>query len=107
MTAGRLFAIGFIYLCTTVAWFILGGTVVARTGEQDGELRGEVTRLWGGEHVQAAPDAWWEERREVARQVEETDAQGNRALRTVIETVVDKRPVPFVRTRAKVSLALD
>jgi hypothetical protein len=107
MTPARLVAIGFIYLCTTVAWFVLGGTVVARTGDADGQLREEVARLWGGRHVQEAPSAWWEETRDVARQVEETDTQGNRVLRTVVERVVDKHPAPFVRTRAKVALSLD
>ncbi len=36
MTAARLAAIGFIFVCTAVAWSVLGGTVVGRTGETDG-----------------------------------------------------------------------
>lgn len=39
---GRLISIIFIYACTTVAWFILGGTVVMRSEKQDGKLRGAV-----------------------------------------------------------------
>src|SRR3954467_3394466 len=57
MTPLRLFAIGFIFVSTTVAWMILGNTVTNRSGEADGTLRAEVERLWGGEHVQRAPTA--------------------------------------------------
>lgn len=55
MTPTRLIAIGAIFFCTTIAWMILGSTVVARTGESDGRLRHEVESLWGREHRQEAP----------------------------------------------------
>ena len=57
MTPIRLVAIGFIFLCTAVAWMVLGSTVTARSGEADGSLRAEVEQLWGGEHLQRAPVA--------------------------------------------------
>src|SRR6266545_6258829 len=38
----RLLAIGFIYLCTAVAWSTLGASVVSRTGEFDSRLSKEV-----------------------------------------------------------------
>ena len=57
MTPARLLAIGFIYCCTAVAWSVLGGTIVGRTGESDSRLAEEVTRLWGGRHNQVAPTA--------------------------------------------------
>ncbi len=107
MTAPRLFGIGFIFLCTAVAWFILGGTVVARTGEQDESLRQEVARLWGGTHLQTAPTAWFETERTVERNVEEVDASGQRVVRTVSERVVDRHALPLVRSRVDVGLELD
>ena len=56
MTPVRLIAIGSIFLFTTIAWIILGSTVVARTGESDGRIRHEVESLWGSEHRQRAPE---------------------------------------------------
>ena len=56
MSPLRLVAIGSIFFFTTIAWMILGGTIVERTGESDGRLRHEVEMLWGSEHNQRAPD---------------------------------------------------
>jgi hypothetical protein len=46
MTVPRLFAIALIFLMTTAAWFILGTSVVVRTGESDARLEKEVRQLW-------------------------------------------------------------
>jgi len=69
MTTPRLLAIGFIFLCTAVAWSILGSTVVGRTGQMDGRLSQEVARLWGGQHVQVAPQASVRRPREVEEEI--------------------------------------
>jgi len=53
----RLAAITLIFLCTSVAWMILGGTIAWRTDENSGRLRGSVTSLWGAPHAQKAPFA--------------------------------------------------
>ena len=76
MTTPRLLAIGFIFVCTAVAWSVLGGTVVERTGERDGRLSQEVAQLWGGHHVQVAPQAIVRRPRQVDEQVKEQDGQG-------------------------------
>lgn len=52
---GRIFAISFIFICTTVAWFVLGGTVVNRTNNSEGSLRTQVGQLWGSPLLQKAP----------------------------------------------------
>ena len=51
----RLLAIAFIFCCTSVAWLILGGTIVARSSTSAEHLRGRVQSVWGAPHVQAAP----------------------------------------------------
>ncbi len=51
----HIIAIAFIFGCTSVAWFILGGAVTVRTHEQDSTLRSAVGELWGGRQVQHAP----------------------------------------------------
>lgn len=58
MTA-RLIAIGFIYFCTTLAWVVLGGTLLARTGERTARLRDQVASTWGSPHQQSPPTLEW------------------------------------------------
>ncbi|MDP8246555.1 MAG: inner membrane CreD family protein [Candidatus Tritonobacter lacicola] len=56
MTMGKsLLAIIFIFICSTVAWVVLGTTVVVRTHEQDTKLKRAVGRLWGNAQRQKAP----------------------------------------------------
>lgn len=55
MTVRRLFAIIFIFACTSVAWAILGGSIAARTYSGYDTLSRQVAELWGAPHVQMAP----------------------------------------------------
>ncbi len=55
MTARRLFAIIFIFICTSVAWAILGGSISYRTYSGYTALGQQVAELWGAPHVQRAP----------------------------------------------------
>jgi hypothetical protein len=53
--AKRIAAILFIFCSTSVAWFILGGTICARTAGLDARLKPRVASLWGEAQEQAAP----------------------------------------------------
>jgi inner membrane protein involved in colicin E2 resistance len=53
----RLFAIVFIFCGASVAWMILGGTIMSRTGASSDRLRGRVQSIWGAPQTQAAPYA--------------------------------------------------
>ena len=53
----RIVAIGFIFLCTAVAWMILGSTVFYRTYDSDSSLRRSVASIWGAPQEQAPPTA--------------------------------------------------
>lgn len=53
----RLIAIGFIFFCTTMAWFVLAATIHARTAETSASLRGRVESVWGSQHAQQPPVA--------------------------------------------------
>ena len=55
MTVQRLIAIGFILVCVTVAWAILGASVTMRTNSGYETLGRQVEELWGAPHVQTAP----------------------------------------------------
>ena len=107
MTIPRLFAIGFIFLCTAVAWSTLGASVVSRTGESDERLAREVAQLWGGKHDQVAPSAAVERPREVTEHVQEKDAKGQLVTREVTRTVLDRVPVLLDASQVRVDLELD
>ena len=107
MTAARLAAIGFIFLCTALAWSVLGSTVVGRTGETDGRLTQEVAQLWGGHHVQLAPQAFVLRPRVVEEEVKEQDARGRTVVRTVKRTVIDEVPFAAAASRVRVDLGLE
>jgi hypothetical protein len=55
MTLKRLFAIGFIIVCTAVGWFILGTSVLVRSGVSLNRCGPGVTGGWGPIMVQSHP----------------------------------------------------
>jgi hypothetical protein len=56
----KLSAIVFIYICTAIAWFILGSTILYRTKTQDDKLKDAVGQLWGTMQIQKAPSVYYE-----------------------------------------------
>lgn len=54
----RLAAITFIFICTAIGWFILAGSVMVRTDSADSQMRRAVSRLWGTEQTQMAPQIY-------------------------------------------------
>ena len=107
MNGSRLFAIGFIYCCTAVAWSTLGASVVVRTGESDDRLAKEVAQLWGGRHEQVAPTVTIDRPRQVQERVQERDEKGQLVTRDVTREVVDKAPLSLDGSRIKVDVGLD
>ncbi len=107
MNVSRLIAIGFIFCCTAVAWFTLGGTLMSRTGESDERLAREVEQLWGGRHNQVAPDAWVERPGQVTEEVEETGKDGKQTKRQVTRTVIQRDVLPLDESHIQVDLHLD
>jgi inner membrane protein involved in colicin E2 resistance len=53
----RLAAILFIFCCASVAWIVLGVTILSRTDSAEGRLRGRVQSVWGAPQTQLAPFA--------------------------------------------------
>ncbi len=53
----RIAAITFIFVCTTVAWMILGSTIFARTYDRIDRLENSVGSTWGTAQVQSPPVA--------------------------------------------------
>jgi hypothetical protein len=55
MSVFRLVGIIFIFICTTIAWSILGASIMMRTNSGYAQLDRQVENLWGSEHYQKAP----------------------------------------------------
>jgi len=55
MTVWRLIGIIFIFVCTTIAWGILGASIMVRTESGYDLLGSQVEGLWGSAHYQKAP----------------------------------------------------
>jgi len=53
----RLLAITFIFVCTTIAWCVLGSTIYMRTYERGPALRDKVASSWGSPQTQSPPRA--------------------------------------------------
>ena len=98
----RLVAIGFVFLCSSIAWGILAGVTERRTHSVDRELRQQVERIWGAPHVQEPPAVTWTEK--TARKVESVE-DGRKVLRTVEVRV--PHAIPLQASAIDVALGLD
>ncbi len=98
----RLLAIGFIFACTSIAWFILAGVTTSRTFKADSNLRSQVERVWGAPHVQLPPAATWTEM--TTRQVE-TIEDGKKIVKTVDRRI--DHPLALAASDVDVGLKLD
>jgi inner membrane protein involved in colicin E2 resistance len=98
----RLIAIGFIFVCTSVAWAILAGVTERRTHSADQSLRHQVERVWGAPHAQAPPAATWVER--VQRKIEVVEDK-KKVVKTVEDRITHRLPVES--SRIEVMLKLD
>jgi inner membrane protein involved in colicin E2 resistance len=93
----RIAALTFIFVCTSVAWMILGATIFARTDSpQSSELKSRVASSWGTAQQQSPPTASYQ--REVTTNVD-TD-KGTKQVKST-ETV----PIPI--EASKIDLALN
>jgi hypothetical protein len=53
----QIAALALIFVCTTVAWMILGATTFSRTYSSNQQLAGHVTSTWGSPQEQSPPTA--------------------------------------------------
>ncbi|MFQ5745111.1 MAG: hypothetical protein ACE5HV_16240, partial [Acidobacteriota bacterium] len=94
MSASRLMGILFIFCCSALAWFVLGVSLAHRTGAYDSRLQREVTMLWGGRHVQVAPQAWIRVIDHRTETIEENNEVGATVTRHVSKEVESWQPIP-------------
>jgi inner membrane protein involved in colicin E2 resistance len=98
----RLLAITFIFICTSIAWAVLGGTILYRTNSSDDRLRQRVQSVWGVPQTQEAPALEYF----LPRAVEETiDVQGQK--QRVERTRLESHAVPPSASDIGVNLGLE
>src|SRR2546428_5784806 len=86
----RIAAITFIFLCTAVAWAILGTTIFQRTYDSGSSSDSRVESTWGAPQSQSPPQASFDE--QVPRK--ETTTENGKKIETVTqETVTTQLPV--------------
>jgi inner membrane protein involved in colicin E2 resistance len=98
----HLLAIAFIFVCTSIAWMILGGTIYTRTTASNSSLKGRVVSTWGSDQQQKPPEASFK-RPEVRKVVTEKDGKKIEEERTVMVPVL----LPLERTRANAQIDLE
>ena len=98
----RLFAIGFIFACVSVAWMILAGATSSRTRSADSSLKSRVSQLWGAPQTQLPPLVGTEDK--VRRRVESVE-NGVKVERIVEESVLHR--IALDASDIKVDLKLD
>src|SRR4030095_6129489 len=98
----RISAIIFIFLCTAVAWAILGTPIVQRTYDSGNASVASVASTWGAPQKQSPPSAWFEET--VARK--EVTTQNGAKVETVTQEKLSTR-LPLESSHLNVDLNLD
>jgi hypothetical protein len=107
VTVRRLIAIVVIFLGASVAWAVLGSSLLARAGEFDRRIEQEVEALWGRPHHQVAPVAQML-RPGTQTEIVETTRDGAPPIREqVTRPMVSEIPLPLERTQGNVDLNLE
>lgn len=96
----RIIAITFIFICTSVAWFILGGTVFSRTYNSGFAAHSKVESTWGSDQNQAPPAASY-------ILVETRDEESVEAGKKVVKKVQTQRVIDLPLEASKVNVGLD
>ncbi|HEX3250945.1 MAG TPA: inner membrane CreD family protein [Pyrinomonadaceae bacterium] len=96
----RIIAITFIFICTSIAWAILGATIFARTYDSGSLSSGRVASTWGTAQNQEPPTASF--KTQVDKQ-QETIENGVKVVKTVTEESTTWLPLE----NSKIDVALD
>jgi inner membrane protein involved in colicin E2 resistance len=98
----RIIAISFIFICASIAWAVLGGTIFSRTYDSGSSSSSRVASTWGTEQNQSPPTASF--KTQVSRQ-QETIENGKKETKTVQEEYLTS--LPLESSNIDVNLDLD
>lgn len=97
----RIAAIVFIWVCTTVAWIVLGETIFSRTYSSDEKLQSRVGSTWGTKQEQGPPRAYYSRNEQ---RLVETETDGKKTVRT--DHVLVNYDLPLEGSQINVDLDL-
>src|SRR6266849_5749827 len=98
----RIAALVFIFVCTTIAWIILGATIFSRTYNSGPGLSEKVQSSWGSPQFQSPPSAAYNY---TVTHKTMTVVDGRSVQQTTEENV--QAPLPLESSRMDVSLNLE
>lgn len=98
----RIIAIAFIFVCASIAWAILGGTIFTRTYSLDAVAENRVASTWGSPQNQAPPSASFTR---IVPKSEEIIENGKKTVKTIKEEVTT--PLPLESSAIDVALELE
>ena len=86
----RIIAIALIFVCTSIAWAILGATIFSRTYDSASSSDNRVASTWGAPQDQALPSASYTE---LVPKKEESTENGKKIIKTIQEEVTTQLPL--------------
>jgi len=98
----RIAAIIFIFIGTSIAWMILGGTISSRTSNSSNELSGHVLSTWGTAQEQTPPTATY-----TKTELAKVTYQEHGKTLTRVDKYEHEIPLSLTSTRVNVDLHLD
>ncbi|HSE30999.1 MAG TPA: inner membrane CreD family protein [Pyrinomonadaceae bacterium] len=96
----RIIAIAFIFICTSVAWLILGATIFSRTYNSGFESHSSVESTWGAAQNQAPPTAGY-------AVVEIKDEESVENGKKIIKKVETQRTIDLPLESSTINVHLD
>src|SRR5690348_14849339 len=97
----RIVAVIFILVCSTIAWAVLGSTLLVRTYSANNALSGQVQSIWGAPQVQSPPAAFYVQTTE--KDVESTQQRVTTSHKEEVRTDV---PLPLESSTINVDLGV-
>ncbi|MGA2377221.1 MAG: inner membrane CreD family protein, partial [Candidatus Sulfotelmatobacter sp.] len=97
----QILALAFIFVCTSIAWVILGATIFNRTYGSHEQLQGRVASTWGTAQEQSPPTATY-----TTTDVVNTTTVENGKVIVRSKTEHWQVPMPVQASRIKVNLHL-
>jgi len=86
----RIIAISFIFVCTSIAWAILGGTIFSRTYDSGSSSSSRVASTWGTQQNQGPPSASFTTKTLVPEEIVEN---GKKTVKTSVKEYVTELPL--------------
>jgi len=98
----RIAAVALIFVCTSVAWLFLAGSISVRTDESNLKLKPDVASTWGSTQQQVQPTATYLNTQKLAK---EANIDGKKVVTQ--EETASTESTPAEKSRVKVGLAVD